>query len=369
MKPVISIIIPIYNVERYLTQCLDSILQQDYLQWECILVDDGSKDRSGAICDEFLQRDKRFHVVHKTNGGVSSARNVGLVLAKGEWICFVDSDDRLVEGALTYMLELNLRTNADVCLCPIVKGVDLPLRTKILDEYEKKELIWSCLAYRTGKYAAKGFMVDAPHAKLFRALIIKNKNLKYVEGLCKSEDALFDAQFYHYADCIVMGTHPVYLYTTNPNSICHTYKYDNIPMFGILLQHEEDFVNGCYKEASMFKDVLKIRAFVALEQVLYEAGANELPLSNRITALQLFMNSGIVRMIVSSTLYSQIAPYLQGRSKHFDLWLIQHQLLCMLCFWVDWCDSFYRLRVVVVEGVKKFLGISLDKPLSSLFCK
>ena len=72
MKPVISIIIPIYNVERYLTQCLDSILQQDYLQWECILVDDGSKDRSGAICDEFLQRDKRFHVVHKTTKQIHS---------------------------------------------------------------------------------------------------------------------------------------------------------------------------------------------------------------------------------------------------------------------------------------------------------
>lgn len=96
----ISIIIPVYNSEKFLKRCLDSVLNQTCTDWECILVDDGSKDSSGAICDEYSHRDSRFRVVHKENGGVSSARNSGLVTAKGDWITFADSDDELTTNAL-----------------------------------------------------------------------------------------------------------------------------------------------------------------------------------------------------------------------------------------------------------------------------
>ena len=93
MNPEISIIIPVYKAEKYLRRCLDSVLSQTLSNWECILVDDGSPDQSGAICDEYAAKDSRFRVIHKPNGGVSSARNEGLDTAKGEFICFIDSDD------------------------------------------------------------------------------------------------------------------------------------------------------------------------------------------------------------------------------------------------------------------------------------
>lgn len=89
----ISIIVPVYNVEKYLRPCLDSILAQTYADWEAILVDDGSKDHSGDICDEYAEKDHRFRVIHKENGGVSSARNLGIEECKGEWLTFMDSDD------------------------------------------------------------------------------------------------------------------------------------------------------------------------------------------------------------------------------------------------------------------------------------
>ncbi len=92
-KPKISIIVPVYNMEMYLRECLDSIKAQTFSDWECILVDDGSSDSSPAICDEYANRDNRFMVIHKENGGLSSARNVGLKVAKGFYIGFVDSDD------------------------------------------------------------------------------------------------------------------------------------------------------------------------------------------------------------------------------------------------------------------------------------
>ena len=93
MKPKISIIIPVYNVETYIRECLDSIIKQTFTQWECLLIDDGSPDKSGAICDEYVKLDSRFKVYHKHNGGVSSARNYGLEKAQGEWVTFIDSDD------------------------------------------------------------------------------------------------------------------------------------------------------------------------------------------------------------------------------------------------------------------------------------
>lgn len=92
-SPKISIIVPVYNVEKYIRRCLDSIAGQTFTDWECICVDDGTPDASGKICDEYAQKDGRFVVIHKENGGVSSARNVGLDVAKGEYVTFCDSDD------------------------------------------------------------------------------------------------------------------------------------------------------------------------------------------------------------------------------------------------------------------------------------
>ena len=91
--PKISIIIPVYKVERYLAHCIDNVLAQTFTDFECILIDDGSPDNSPAICDDYAKQDNRIKVIHKENGGVSSARNAGLDIAQGEWITFVDSDD------------------------------------------------------------------------------------------------------------------------------------------------------------------------------------------------------------------------------------------------------------------------------------
>ena len=99
-KTKLSIIIPVYNAEDYLSRCLDSILNQAMNSYEVILVDDGSTDSSALICDRYSATDPRFRTVHKSNGGVSSARNAGLNLAKGEYIMFVDSDDALASDAL-----------------------------------------------------------------------------------------------------------------------------------------------------------------------------------------------------------------------------------------------------------------------------
>ena len=113
----ISIIVPVYNVENYIRECIDSILAQTISSFELILVDDGSKDASGIICDEYADADDRIRVIHKENGGLSSARNRGLDEAKGEYICFVDSDDAVRPNFIEKLFEGITKNDADLSLC------------------------------------------------------------------------------------------------------------------------------------------------------------------------------------------------------------------------------------------------------------
>ena len=110
----LSIIVPIYNVERYLNRCVDSILDQTFTDFEVILVDDGSPDRCPTICDEFLEKDPRVRVIHKENGGISDARNAALDITRGEYIGFVDSDDYIAPDMYQVLVENADRTNADI---------------------------------------------------------------------------------------------------------------------------------------------------------------------------------------------------------------------------------------------------------------
>lgn len=116
-KPLITIVVPIYKVEQYLENCIQSIIKQTYTNLQIILVDDGSPDNCGKICDEYALKDKRIEVVHQSNAGVSEARNIGISKAKGEYIGFVDSDDYIDENMYEEMYELLKTREADVCIC------------------------------------------------------------------------------------------------------------------------------------------------------------------------------------------------------------------------------------------------------------
>ena len=113
----ISVIIPIYNVEQYLKECLESVINQTYRNLEIILVDDGSKDKSGKICDEYKNKDERIKVVHKENGGLSDARNAGMKIATGKYIQFIDSDDFIDKDMIETLYNLIIENEADISMC------------------------------------------------------------------------------------------------------------------------------------------------------------------------------------------------------------------------------------------------------------
>ena len=116
----VSVIVPIYNVEKYLRKCVDSILNQTYKNLEIILVDDGSPDNCGNICDEYALSDSRIRIIHKKNGGLSDARNAGLDIARGNYILFVDSDDYIDETMVEKLYEALEKEKAEMSLCSFV---------------------------------------------------------------------------------------------------------------------------------------------------------------------------------------------------------------------------------------------------------
>ena len=137
----ISVIIPVYKVEKYLSKCIDSVLNQTYSNLEIILVDDGSPDNCGAICDEYAKKDSRIKVIHKENGGLSDARNKGLEIAAGEYIAFVDSDDYLNKKMYETLFDLSHEHNADVVFCELQRfSEDEVVNENCSDNYEIKEL-------------------------------------------------------------------------------------------------------------------------------------------------------------------------------------------------------------------------------------
>ncbi len=164
-NPMISIIVPIYKVEPYLSKCLDSIINQTYKNLEIILVDDGSPDNCGTICDEYAVKDKRIQVIHKPNGGVSSARNAGLRAACGEWIGWVDSDDWVEPTMFETLFSATQETGADIAVCghwedfrnhakvcgwPVRQVLDTERALgELLRNGRMKNLLWDRLFHRT----------------------------------------------------------------------------------------------------------------------------------------------------------------------------------------------------------------------------
>lgn len=207
-NPLISVIVPVYKVEKYLSNCIESVLHQSYSNWELILVDDGSPDQCPLICDEFASCDDRIKVVHKENGGLSSARNAGLDIFKGDYVTFLDSDDFWHEDYLKIMLDLCVSNNAQLSQCDYVRGVETKFpkikQTRDVSVYTNHTVFTS--------FAANIIMCGKMYARhLF-------DEIRVPEGLI-NEDDWTTWKLYYKSRSIAVSNAQLYYYTVNPGSI------------------------------------------------------------------------------------------------------------------------------------------------------
>lgn len=204
----VSVIVPCYKVEKYLPTCIESVINQSYTQWELILIDDGSPDKSGKICDEYAKKDSRIRVIHKPNGGLSSARNAGLDIITGEFISFLDSDDFWHPDYLKILMKFIVKENAEIVQCSFVRGIEtsfpkLTKPTKVT--YYDNHSIFT-------KQAAKIIM----WGKIYKASFFDD--IRMPIGLI-NEDDWTTWKLYYKAKKIVVTNQALYYYTQNPNSI------------------------------------------------------------------------------------------------------------------------------------------------------
>lgn len=210
-------IVPVYNVERYINRCIHSVLNQTFDVYELILVDDGSTDQSGVLCDEWAERDKRIHVIHKKNGGLSSARNAGLDVARGEYVTFIDSDDVVHPQYLEYLLELCVAYDADVSLGRLQRFTEDTVPRSLSCQSAKETV-------RTGLQTLDYFFKKDIEVANYVSACCKLYKRSLFNGIRFPEGRLFEDEFttykiYYRASKVVDSEKVLYYYFVNDGGI------------------------------------------------------------------------------------------------------------------------------------------------------
>ena len=230
--PKISVIVPVYNTEKYLSRCIESVLGQTFTDYEVILVDDGSTDKSGVICDYYREKDRRILVVHRENKGVSSARNTALDIATGQFIYFLDSDDKIDEDLFERVLP-NLENKYDMVCFQYMKHYEDGSEEKVvfgsgsfslIDFEQKLEFVVDhLLFYKIGW---------EPWNRVYRKDIIDKYNIRFTEKIGFAEDLFFCLCYCLHSDSIIMMSDCLYHYYIHENSTmtsnAQTFKIDTM---------------------------------------------------------------------------------------------------------------------------------------------
>lgn len=232
-NPLISIIVPVFNVEKYLEKCIESIIGQTYQNIEIILVDDGSEDTSGEICDKFAKEDRRIVVIHKKNGGLSTARNAGIDIAKGVFISFIDSDDYVSVDFCKILLQAIINDNADMAICNFLSvdesynliqenNTNLPIKNSCINADE----------FMKGYCGEFGWYYVIACNKLYKKSLFAS--LRYPIGK-QHEDAFLIHRLAYQCNKIACVQYPLYYYVQRKGSIMSKISVKNMDLGDALL--------------------------------------------------------------------------------------------------------------------------------------
>lgn len=305
-QDLVSIIIPVYNVENYLNKCLRSVVTQTYSNLEIILVDDGSTDSSPALCDKWEKSDSRIIVLHKQNGGLGSARNTGLDRAAGKYICFIDSDDYVEKNMVERLVQESETHDAQIVIC----GNDnVQLRNGTYHEISKNSMPKSILennnaiANGLADLFAHYYAIPAWN-KLYRTSLLRLNHMRFNEHVTVAEDSLFNIPLYKLAERIVSIPDILYHYVSREGSLCNHFntswfsdrEYAYRVAFATLSHWSPDALNVCKNEfiyqSSVILDFLfeattskeirrSIISTMTNDSLLYETARNLRPITRR----------------------------------------------------------------------------------------
>lgn len=325
----ITIIVPVYNVEKYINECVDSLVNQTYKNLEIILVDDGSNDKSGAVCDDYALLDKRVKVIHKQNEGLGFARNTGLKVAQGKFVTFIDSDDTADADLVEKLVNGIYGTNSDTCIGGFKRISENGLvnfEEKYNNAiYEGEDVYDKLFARMLGSAPDKH---DAIRMSVWNVLysmdIVRRHNIEFPsERVFISEDIIWDSEYYKYAKKAIVIDSTAYNYRITPGSLTQKYKPDMLEKICVLYNELCNRLLGDKTKITR----LQRQFFVNLKACIKQENSSVSHKSNVEikTAIKEIVNNNVVHTV--SREYLQVIH--QRRQKVF-VWTVRYKCVTLL---------------------------------------
>jgi glycosyltransferase involved in cell wall biosynthesis len=305
ISPKISVIVPVYKVEQYLSKCIESILNQSFTDFELLLIDDGSPDNSGKICDEYAFKDKRITVFHKQNEGVSSSRNLGIENAVGEWICFVDSDDWIEKDAFQEIICSIEERKVDLVIWgyklvypKYSREINVPYSGFFSLKSEIDDLLIKCDLQK---------LLESTCNKLYSTNIIKKNSIRFDPKMSLMEDSKFNWIYFDFVKSVFSIQQSFYNYRLNHNktSLSTTYSANFLEIRNENVNRRFDFFSGYkgkYKnqyQNFLYKDIEM--AHLELTLMLYN---NNSSFRKRSESIKQLINREKIDLLKSGSIYS-----------------------------------------------------------------
>lgn len=271
IKPKFSIIVPIYNMEKYLEQCIKSVISQSFTDYELLLIDDGSNDKTSTICKKY--ENEKIKYIYQKNSGVSVARNTGIKKSKGKWIIFIDPDDWIEKD---YLYEFNERITDDIDIIICDDYVEFPKKTIKNNIYkenftfankEKNILLMQFFSKNKSEYFPQNHDCSAPWGKAYRKSLITKNNLIFEPELKRAQDKIFNLYAFRYSNKILYFQKCLYHYRMNPNSTWGKYSNEVSNDLIKLYKHMRKYINTYEKNNNEFMDAYYEKVVISINTI------------------------------------------------------------------------------------------------------
>lgn len=325
----VTIIVPVYNVEKYIYECVDSLIKQTYKNIEIILIDDGSKDKSGTICDNYAASDARIKVIHKQNEGLGFARNTGLKAAQGNFVTFIDSDDKADADLVENLVNGIYEANGDTCIGGFkrisangVIGFEERYDTAV---FEGKNVYNNLFARMLGSAPDKH---DAIRMSVWNVMysmdIVRRHNIEFPsERVFISEDIIWDSEYYKYAKKAIVIDSTAYNYRITPGSLTQKYKPDMLEKICVLYNEMCNRLSGDKTKITR----LQRQFFVNLKACIKQENSSVSHKSNVEikTAIKEIVNSCVVH-----TVSGEYLRVIHQRKQKMFVWAVRYKCVTLL---------------------------------------
>lgn len=325
----VTIIVPVYNVEKYIYECVDSLIKQTYKNIEIILIDDGSKDKSGAICDNYAASDARIKVIHKQNEGLGFARNTGLKAAQGKFVTFIDSDDKADADLVENLVNGIYEANGDTCIGGF-KRISANGVVGFEERYDKavfegKNVYNNLFARMLGSAPDKH---DAIRMSVWNVMysmdIVRTHNIEFPsERVFISEDIIWDSEYYKYAKKAIVIDSTAYNYRITPGSLTQKYKPDMLEKICVLYNEMCNRLSGDKTKITR----LQRQFFVNLKACIKQENSSVSHKSNVEikTAIKEIVNSCVVH-----TVSGEYLRVIHQRKQKMFVWAVRYKCVTLL---------------------------------------